>query len=223
MYTSVHDPPDYLRPALVSLCRLQRTPRRTQMETKAGCRRSLCKVQIVIRNRLLKPASIHTCNGINYRYLRPINCCIGGGLASRNPANLTPVLIEKVAVTCRPKDDGLHVCCINTQSSRNKTLAIADHIIEHNIDVMAICETWLKSKGDTNVIKDMLPNGYSIEHTRRPTGKGGGVAIIYRSSLQLRKETTDTLRSLEHVACRLKTPELSVREVVVYSHQRKMA
>ena len=40
-------------------------------------------------------------------------------------------------------------------------------IIEHNIDVMAICETWLKSKRDTNVIKDMLPNGYSIEHTPR--------------------------------------------------------
>ena len=82
------------------------------------------------------------------------------------------------------KDDGLRVCCINAQSCRNKTLAIADHIIEQNFDVMAICETWLKSKRDTNVIKDMLPNGYSIEHTPRPTGKGGGVAIIYRSSLQ---------------------------------------
>ena len=105
---------------------------------------------------------------------------------------LTPVLIEKVAVTC--KDDGLRVCYINAQSCRNKTLAIADHIIEYNIDVTAICETWLQYKRDTSVIKDMLPNGYSIEHTHRPTGKGGGVAIIHRSSLQLRKETTDTFR-----------------------------
>ena len=121
-------------------------------------------------------------------------------------------------MTC--KDDGLRVCCINAQSCRNKTLAIADHIIvqfiEHNIDVMAICETWLQYKRDTSVIKDMLPNGYLIEHTPRPTGKGGGVAIIHRSSLQLRKETTDTFRSFEHVSCRLKTPELSVRVVVVY-------
>ena len=132
-----------------------------------------------------------------------------------NNANLIPVLIEKVALTC--KDDGLRVCCINAQSCRNKTLAIADHIIEQNIDVMAICETWLKSKRDTNVIKYMLPNGYSLEHTPRPTGKGGGVAIIYRSSLQLRKETTDTFRSFEHVACRLKTSELTVRVVVAKS------
>ena len=101
-----------------------------------------------------RTAFIHTCNGINYRYLRSINCCIGGGLASRNPANFIPVFIEKVAVTF--KDDGQRVCCINAQSCRNKALAIADHIIEHNIDVMAICETWLKYKRDTSVIKDML-------------------------------------------------------------------
>ena len=151
----VHDPPDYLRPALASLRRLQRTPRRTRRGTKAGCRRSLRKVHTIVHNRQLEPASIHTCNGINYIYLRSINCCKGGGLtlASRNPTNLTPVFIEKVAVTC--KDDGLRVCCINAQSCRNKILAIADHIIEHNIDVMAICETWLQYKRDTSVIKDI--------------------------------------------------------------------
>ena len=81
---------------------------------------------------------------------------------------------------------------------------------------MAICETWLQYKRDASVIKDMLPNGYSIEHTPRPTGKGGAVTIIHRSSLQWRKETTDTSRSFEHVSCRLKTPELSVRVVIVY-------
>ena len=76
----VHEPPNYLRPALVSLRHLQRTPRRTRRGTKAGCRRPLRKVHTIVHNRLLKPASIHTCNGINYRYLRSINCCIGGGL-----------------------------------------------------------------------------------------------------------------------------------------------
>ena len=76
--------------------------------------------------------------------------------------------------------------------------------------------TWLKSRRDASVKKDMLSNGYSVEHTPHPTGKGGGVAIIHRSSLQLRKETTDTFRSFEHIACRLTTPELSVLLVVVY-------
>ena len=80
------------------------------------------------------------------------------------------------------------------EKKRHTTGACANHVLSsliyihriptqfYNIDVMAICETWLKSKRDTNVIKDMLPNGYSIEHTPRPSGKGGGVAIIYRSS-----------------------------------------
>ena len=111
----VHDPPDYLRPALLSLRRLQRTPRRTRRGTKAGCRRSLRKIQTIVRNRLLKPASTHACNGVNYGYLRPINCCIGGGLASSKAASLV---------------------LLNVRSFCNKGDFIIDYISEHDIDVM---------------------------------------------------------------------------------------
>ena len=82
--------------------------------------------------------------------------------------------------------------------------------------MMAISETWLKSSRDSNVIKDIVPNGYCIKHTPRPTGKGGGVAIIHKSEIVLHKQDTDTFRSFEHIECPLKTPMFSMRIVVFY-------
>ena len=83
--------------------------------------------------------------------------------------------------------------------------------------MMAISETWLKSSSDSNVTKDIVPNGYCINHTPRPTGKGGDVAIIPKSEIILHKQDTDAFRSFEHIVCRLKTPMSSVGIVVFYS------
>ena len=133
---------------------------------------------------------------------------------SRNVHNLiTLPLCKQVSKT---RDQGVRVCYVNAQSCRNKTLAIADHILDNQLDMMAISETWLKSSRDSNVIKDIVPNGYCIKHTPRPTGKGGGVAIIHKSEIVLHKQDTDAFRSFEHIECRLKTPVSSMRIVVFY-------
>ena len=82
--------------------------------------------------------------------------------------------------------------------------------------MMAISKTWLKSSRDSNVIKDIVPNGYCIKQTPRLTGKGGGVAIIHKSEIVLHKQDTDAFRSFEHIEHRLKTPMSSMRIVVFY-------
>ena len=50
-------------------------------------------------------------------------------------------------------DQGVRVCYVNAQSCRNKTLAIADHILDNQLDMMAISQTWLTFSRDSNVIK----------------------------------------------------------------------
>ena len=133
---------------------------------------------------------------------------------SRNVHNvITLPLCKQVSKT---RDQGVRVCYVNAQSCRNKTLAIADHILDNQLDMMAISETWLKSSRDSNVIKDIVPNGYCIKHTPRPIGKGGDVAIIHKSEIVLYKQDTDAFRSFEHIECRLKTPMSSMRIVVFY-------
>ena len=66
------------------------------------------------------------------------------------------------------------------------------------------------------MITDIVPNGYCIKHTPRPTGKGGGVTIIHKSEIVLHQQDTDAFRSFEHVEGRLKTPMSSMRIVVFY-------
>ena len=92
---------------------------------------------------------------------------------SRNVHNvITLPLCKQVSKT---RDQGVRVCYVNAQSCRNKTLAIADHILDNQLDMTAISETWLKSSH--------VPNRYCIKHTPRPIGKGGGVAIIHKSEI----------------------------------------
>ena len=79
---------------------------------------------------------------------------------SRNVHNLIALPLCK-----QVSKSHVRVCYINAQSCRNKTLAIADHILDNQLDMMAISATWLKSSRDSNVIKDIVPNGYCIKHT----------------------------------------------------------
>ncbi len=73
----------------------------------------------------------------------------------------------------------------NAQSARNKTLQISDTIVEDDLDILFLTETWLKQTGDESTILDMLPNGYKIYHIPRPSGKGGGVAMIVRKNIHV--------------------------------------
>ena len=81
---------------------------------------------------------------------------------------------------------------------------------------MALCETWLKTPTDAFVRNDLTPTRYAIKHTPRPTGKGGRVAIIHKSGLNIRKWTIEVFRTFEHIKCTLKTCKSSMRIVVIY-------
>ena len=143
--------------------------------TKAGCRRSLRKIQTIVRNRLLKPASIHTCNCVNYGYLKPINCGIGGGLASSKTASLV---------------------LLNMRSLRNKSDFIIDYISEHDIDVMCLTETWLTAN-DESLMPTIIPAGYGFRHLPCSDHRSGGVGVMFKSSFHASKSIPWLAESFE--------------------------
>ena len=132
-----------------------------------------------------------------------------------NYSNITRVPLVS-SLSFYQREPGVEVCYINAQSCRNKTLAISDQVTENDLDIMALCETWLKPSTDACVGNDLTPTGYAIKRTPRPTGKGGGVAIIHKSRLNIRKRTIEMFRTFEHIECTLNTCCSSMRIVVMY-------
>ena len=71
--------------------------------------------------------------------------------------NLFPIVSRKD----RAKE--LCICLLNTQSARNKIEIIRNSIIEHDIDMLAMTETWLTSAAkDELFIKGLKIGGYDL-------------------------------------------------------------
>ena len=69
---------------------------------------------------------------------------------------------------------------INCQSLRGKSDSVQEHIIENQLGLCFLCETWIKSnESDALILQSATPTGYTILSKPRAKDKrGGGVAVI---------------------------------------------
>ena len=78
---------------------------------------------------------------------------------------------------------------INCRSARNKTASILNFIIENDLDLLAMVETWFSAEGDEANLQELTPEGYLYKHAPRPTpadhSNGGGIALVYHSNFQI--------------------------------------
>ena len=93
----------------------------------------------------------------------------------------------------------MRVCYVNAQSVCNKTLPISDFICESDFDVIAITETWLKSTIDATIVRELTPTGYSQKLLSRSSRKGGGVALLYKSTICIKKPVHNVYHTFEHI------------------------
>ena len=78
----------------------------------------------------------------------------------------------------------LNLCIfLNAQPVRNKALDICDYIMQANVDLFFLCETWLRPEGDEADCAALTPPGFSFESLSRQFGIGGGLAVLHRTSL----------------------------------------
>ena len=91
---------------------------------------------------------------------------------------------------------------MNVRSVNNKALCIHDYIVENDLDILFICETWLGSDLDDISISQLLPPAYKILHQPRIDRRGRGVAIVFKECLQLVKfDCSDISANLEYITC----------------------
>ena len=107
--------------------------------------------------------------GIGFAVLesRPIPCCISTVRCKRlakqsglNNNNLVDVPIDTIS---NHHESGLVVGVLNAQSTQNKTDRIRAAIIEHDVDILALTETWLTSTAkDEFFVKSLTLSGYKL-------------------------------------------------------------
>ena len=123
-------------------------------------------------------------------------------------------------VHVQPLKKSLQICCLYPRSIKNKALSLSDYIVTQDHDVVALTETWLGASVDKKCIVELVPSGYSLKHVTRPgSRKGGGVALLYKSTKSfclLGSSTTDNYTNFEHIDCVLNTGEMTVCLAVIY-------
>lgn len=111
----------------------------------------------------------------------------------------------------------LKVGLINCQSSRNKSDLIIDHLKDHDLDLLALTETWLK-ENDSVAAGNITPAGFSLISVPREHRRGGGVALLHKSSLHVKAQGFghDKPRSFEITECDLSYDNATLKLAIVY-------
>ena len=148
---------------------------------------------------------------------------------NRNPSNLITIHPDKqeppkrmITNNVNP-NNGLTGLCkqkmllttLNARSVRNKTVDIFYSICESKADLIAITETWL-TKNDSAVKVELCPVGYKIVDHPRTGRTGGGTALIFRDTLNVKKVDGGQKDSFEFSEWIVTSSSHNVRIVIVY-------
>ena len=91
------------------------------------------------------------------------------------------------------------VLLVNDQSIKNKDLCLKQYIQECRADLTIITETWLQEDDTIWLMSTELNNdGLKMETVNRKSGKGGGLAIVYKTNITIKKLKTGATRSFEY-------------------------
>jgi hypothetical protein len=99
--------------------------------------------------------------------------------------------------------------CINARSLVSKGALIQDIIIAHQLDTLAVCETWIAAD-DPDVVKlDAVPPTYSVTHLPRPSStfrpRGGGLCFIHRNAVVVKQHPLQRTLQCMTFECQLLT------------------
>ena len=87
-----------------------------------------------------------------------------------------------------PGSSPLNFNHLNIRSIRSfqKSSSLHNYLADHPTEILSLNETWLQPTDSDNFVSSLAPHGYSILHSPRLTGQGGGLALIFRSYLKFK-------------------------------------
>jgi len=112
--------------------------------------------------------------------------------------------------------------CLNVRSASvmtkemDKPALIQDFIIDKQADMLVVTESWLTPDSPPSALNLLTPPNYSILHTPRSSGRGGGIAAIFRSSYSCSIIKTALFSTFEHMLLKFTFSSKSYLFLTVY-------
>lgn len=108
---------------------------------------------------------------------------------------------------------------LNARSAKQPSTSgeIHDLIADIGLHVLIITETWLR-EGDMDSVAcgEMTPDGFKLQHLPRASKRGGGLAIIHTSSLQVSSMRSVTCASFEGFSLTITSSGSTLCLVAIY-------
>ncbi|KAM9790323.1 uncharacterized protein ACBT44_018929 isoform 1-T2 [Syngnathus typhle] len=83
-----------------------------------------------------------------------------------------------------PAPSSISLALLNCRSLSNKSLVIFELILDNNLDLLLLCETWQQPL-DYFSLNQATPSNYSYIAKPRLSGRGGGIAVFHKRSLSI--------------------------------------
>ena len=104
---------------------------------------------------------------------------------------------------------------LNVRSIVNSTELFVDTVENYNLDLVALTETWLRPNDDV-ILGEMCPPGYDVIHIPRRTGRGGGVAFVFKQCFKTLLHQNKDYNSMENMEFTLNCNSETYRIIVIY-------
>lgn len=106
----------------------------------------------------------------------------------------------------------------NVRSVGKNADAISDFMVTYNVDVLALTETWLNTLDGDQLILSACPPGYAAVQIPRTGARGGGVAILHRTSIRVTRVSLGEFypSSFEYLGALLQINSVSISLYVIY-------
>ena len=117
------------------------------------------------------------------------------------------------------------IMLVNAQSMKNKEHALLEHIDDLNTDILGITETWITNNDKDKVWKNSCCfniDGWKAEFQHRKGRPGGGLCLVYRSHIKVKRIKAGEMKSFEFDLWRACYKNVSLHIMLIYRPPRSL-
>ena len=115
-----------------------------------------------------------------------------------------------------PRSTFLSFAVFNSRSVRNKIESIIDHVVENDIGLCTVTETWLNDAYSVSIDQLSVAGYFFKNFSRQSQNLGAGTGILFRDSINVSLVDGKENKSFEYFEWIVKVHHRSMRHIIVY-------